>query len=938
MTVIASVMAISAFCGEYYTRRIIMNEVENRNQVDVKTQWGASTISNAPFWSAEKRVEKKIPAGDYRIYIRVYPFSVHRYTVTIGKDSAFLDLDTGKENFHHSGYHEMRIKVTEPSDLVKFSCRRLTDKASKSVWYETVITNDRAVVYYPGFRGGTRKSNKLRRLESAEHAPSGNLIPNSGFEEGLNFWMSAPYRLGRTVREFQLNDRKAAHGTVSLDLAGQPVQSDYLGLKPGQEYTLSFYADGPVRATVSCEKMDLNREQLLFTLQNPGGNGKWKRVSGSFKVPGLPISSGRIRIRFAAGKKTARGEKIHIDSIQCEPGKKASDYAPVNGITAGLVSKTFEQIFPLGKKASARFCLYAASGIKTGQAELAVYDYFDRKITEKNISTDSEVTLPSDRAGFFRAVVSVPYSSGGKVRSAFSEFRYNIVHETKPLTEREKSLFGVYLVNAPVPDYGYAESLRKFGFREMNTLGSQVMRWLANTDKKSTQDNVIYKWAAADREIEKLRAAGLNTVCNFHIATGSDYAPPKWALCPPDAPQDSYYEIKGRASGYARVSKKAWLKYLKDYAARYKGKISKYVLEDEVGYYFRSLADYCRFYLDSRAAIRSVDPDTPVFFNAFTQGTQCMKALNEVTGGQAEKHLDGIHAYVESLHWGKASATAQPDFRRFLQKHRIPLVTATCFSSFTRLPAILDENGVPRACRNMEFQPVQYFYDGIIWGNSRCHYFYYGVMPGEDWGCFVFDSAGRINPGLHSYSAANKILGNYRQVRSIDSFPNFRIGIADLEDGRKLAILYSMDGRFYSSDIPGVKKIYDCFGNPVKDAVTGPYPVFFELEKEPDWTKAKFREFLQFRTAFEETANGVMLRLSISGGNISSAFTYWQSTDFKNAYPVTSEREGNAVILRLPLNQPNGHPFTKTIQLPVTTPWGDCFPELKLQYPGSSGK
>ena len=26
MTVIASVMAISAFCGEYYTRRIIMNE------------------------------------------------------------------------------------------------------------------------------------------------------------------------------------------------------------------------------------------------------------------------------------------------------------------------------------------------------------------------------------------------------------------------------------------------------------------------------------------------------------------------------------------------------------------------------------------------------------------------------------------------------------------------------------------------------------------------------------------------------------------------------------------------------------------------------------------------------------------------------------------------------------------------------------------------
>ena len=939
LTVIAAALSMTAFCGEYFTRSIPMNEVENRNNVNVKTQWGASTISSAPFWSAEKKLEKKIQPGEYRIYIRVYPLSVHRYTVTIGSDSVSLELDTKKISFHHSCYHELKIKVTKPSDLVKFSCRRLSEQKSQSVWYETVITNDPAMVYYQDFRGGKRLSNKLRRLEPARHASTGNVVPNSGFEEGLNFWMSAPYRLGRTVREFQLDDKKAAHGTISLDIAGQPIQSDFLVLKPGEEYTLSYYADGPVKATVYSEKMELEKTRPLFELRNPGGNGgAWQRVSGRFKVPALPVSSGRVRIRFESGKKAAAGEKIRLDSIQCEPGGKVSEYAPLNGMNAGLVSRTFEQIFPRGGQASARFCLYAAAGVKPGQAKLAVYDYFDRKIAEKNIQAGSQVALPSDRAGFFRAVVSVPFSAAGKTRTAFSEFRYNVVHETQPLAGREKSLFGAFLTNGPVPNYGYTESLRKFGIREMASLGSQMMRWLANTDKNSTADHVIYKWASSDREIEQLRAAGINIACEFHLATGSGYAPPKWALCPKDAPKDSYYEVKGRTSGFARVSKKAWLDYLKAYAARYKGKISKYIIEDEVGYYFRTLEDYCRFYLDSRAAIRSVDPDTPVYFDAFINGSGCMKALNAVTGGQAEKHLDGIYAYVEQLHWGKASAAAQPDFRRFLHQHRIPLLSATCFSGFSRLPSTLDEQGIPRACRNEEFSSLQYFYDGIVWGNARCHYFYYGVMPGEDIGCFVFDSTGRIMPGIHGYSAANKILGNYRQAKSIDRFSNFRIGVAELEDGRKLAILYSLDGRFYTSNIPGVKQVIDCFGNPVKDAVIGPYPVFFELEKEPDWSKTVFQEWLQFHPALEETAEGVMLRLSISGRNISSAFTFWKAPNLKDAFPVTGEREGNAVVLRLPLAQPNGHAFTKVVRLPISTPWGDCFPEFKLNYSGASGK
>ena len=333
-----------------------------------------------------------------------------------------------------------------------------------------------------------------------------------------------------------------------------------------------------------------------------------------------------------------------------------------------------------------------------------------------------------------------------------------------------------------------------------------------------------------------------------------------------------------------------------------------------------------------------MDPDTPVFFDASFNGFAGIKALNAVTGDQAEKNLDGIHAYVENLHWGKASASAQPEFRQFLRQHRIPLVTATCFSSFTRLNCSLDAQGTPRACRGKEFQPLQYFYDGIVWGNSRCHYFYYGVMPGEDWGCFVFDSTGRIMPGIHAYSAANKILGNYRQVTSIDSFPNFRIGVAELEDGRILAILYSMDGLFYTSNIPGVKKVIDCFGNPVKDAVIGPYPVFFELEKEPDWSKTEFQKWLQFHTDLEETEEGVMLRLSLSGRDIPFAFTAWELPDLKGRFTVEGKREDDAVVLRLPLAQPNGHAFTKDVQMPITTPWGDCFPTFTLKYPGSSGE
>lgn len=925
-------ISLCGICASEFSYEIPMNETEALDGARSVSGPRASAMGNGAFWTAEKHLPSTIGPGPVRIYIRVYPEDhPRRYTVGIGNDSTSIVIDK-KQGHTHRHIAEMKLTVTKASDLIKFRSESPNGKDGRSIWYQTFITNDPAWIYYRADAPGKEVRYALHYVSSAGPRPqeeSGNLVTNSGFEEGLNFWRQSDYRRGSAVREFQLRRGTAVHGQYSLDIGEKKIQSDWINLRKGETYTLSFYANAPVSGTVECETVD-RKAQTLFRLDNPASAGQWERISGSVLFPNTEKYSGRVRILF---ENSSTRPEVLIDSIQLEAGKEAGPYQPRNGVNAGLVSTAFEHIFYRNEEALVQFNCYAGPDVEIMDCDFTAYDYFDRQVWTKTLAPSEKILLPVDRTGFFRVTGKINYRRNRILQSGTTEFRYHVVYPYTALQGREKSLLGLYLTNAPAEKYGYAETLQKFGFLEMNTLGHTLMRWIHNAAPDATAENPRYAWSAADKEIETFKSANINISCNFHLS-GSGYAAPEWALCLPGAPKESYYEIRDRRNPeYKRISKNLWLDYVKKFVERYHGKISKYVIEDEPDYYFRTLEDYVRFYLDTRAVIKNVDRQIPVFFNTFHLNQRFVDVLGSMTGGHPERFLDGIHCYLSSMHSDMESAKAELPFRAFLRKYHVPLVTATCFSGAGRLKSDI---ALSERHLNKEYKSLQYFYDGMIWGNSRCHYFYYGVMPGQDNHMFAFDSTGSIKPLFHYFSAANKLIGNFKSIQSVDLYPNFRLGIVEREDNSMIAVIYSLDGRLYDSNIPG--RYLDGLGNEATHRVIGPYPAFFELSGLPDWNKIMFTEKIKYSTEFTTGKNGVELILSLQCPETPLASTFFLAPDRHTNIIQQAASGAEGYQFRIPLYQNSTLPFERTICIPIATRWGDFYPEFTLKYSGASAE
>ena len=173
-------------------------------------------------WTAKKRLPFKIGPGRVRAYSRQYPEGGDRkQTITIG-DQKYEAIVRGDHSRSHLAEYIFDLK--EPTDLVTFRAEQADGKPGRKIWYTTTFTNDPNWKYMRMSKNNKGEKWAIKYQEAILENSLGNLLPNSGFEEGIAGWDITPYQSAVMVKPSLLN-KKAAHGSYALDVGKMKIYS-----------------------------------------------------------------------------------------------------------------------------------------------------------------------------------------------------------------------------------------------------------------------------------------------------------------------------------------------------------------------------------------------------------------------------------------------------------------------------------------------------------------------------------------------------------------------------------------------------------------------------------------------------------------------------------------------------------------------------------------
>jgi hypothetical protein len=826
---------VAASDAELFTYRLRMSDVDEargaRGYINDDAPSNGRLIGFGSDYDASKRLPYTIGPGPVRAYVSVLPeHRDRRLSITLGGQTRSIVLSATTPRYHQA---ELTFDLPGATTEVLFRAESVDGQPQRIIWEQTVLTNDpdeRSVSVAPG-------KSKLVRVPASADDPPGNLVPNSGFEEGIEGWDVTPYKSNVMVKPSLLADR-AAHGRHSMDVGTIPITSRWFRLAGGR-YSLSLFVadDNPVAVEVAVEsRSTAGPQRQLLTVKTDDAEAStvagWRRFAVPFAAA-LPEESmgGEHRIIL-----TARGgdRPVLVDSVQITAGAEPAAYEPHLGLEAGFSNPTSQAIFDVGTPGEATFALVADPAARVGRVVYTITDYHDREVRPETALPAAAgtvpVSLPTDRAGLFRVRTRIDYAWQGADRTAWRDFFYNVVHPAAPRTDRlARSLLGGYFTAAPQGPLSSADSIRRFGIFEFNSLGHPLGRWLSNTvrdpDDRTRSLPGRYDFTAADREWQRFHDLDMGTVVNFHVR-----------------PEGGYGVAFGAGSGEPVAFKSGqtfglteWLDFVAAFATHFKGRVTRYVVQDEP-YQSFTTPEYVALYLPTYRTVKETDPAARVFIHGGYSPMPAIAELNRITGGRAHESLDGVYLYLTQQHSGRKSRTAEPEFRQWIRAHDIPVMTPTCFSrgaSFADRPVA----GPPAylAERAQEYRSAQHLFDALVWGRSQCFYYYYGAHPGGSYAS-LFDRHGRVIPLVHFYSAANALVGDVEASDSIDAFDPLRIGVIRTARGRDRAVLYSVDGGLHRLEADGAAfdGACDAFGNAVPlrregstmTVVVGPHPSY----------------------------------------------------------------------------------------------------------------
>ncbi len=305
--------------------------------------------------------------------------------------------------------------------------------------------------------------------------PTQNLLPNSGFEQGLRYWKWSTGGATYTpsdIRRFEVVDG-GLFGRKMLVV--NPVQRGSMGMssfslptEKGRSYTISYYAKGEVAG--GGIRFWPFSTQAGGTFSRSGSRNfpmealttDWKRYSYTIKGDGQMV---------ALWLSAHNGGKIFVDGVQVEKGDRATDYAapPVEGF---LRTSDSTNNVEYGQAIGAVMEFSATPGMKA-KVELTLRDFYKKELYEGTFTVGNAETvdLPFDKLKLGTGIYSLKakFTAPG-VEPYYDYYRFSILKSLNG-THKTKTLFG-QLFNSRISRADeYQALIKRYGFGGATTYG-----------------------------------------------------------------------------------------------------------------------------------------------------------------------------------------------------------------------------------------------------------------------------------------------------------------------------------------------------------------------------------------------------------------------------------------------------------------------------------
>jgi len=367
----------------------------------------------------------------------------------------------------------------------------------------------------------------------------GNLIPNGGFETGVDSsWGFPGQGGGRTVPVNTMWDPTQGYeGQASLKLtfdsatriqptnSTEEIISRVYHLKPNKKYTLSMWLKASpgltTTATVSLRNTYVPPPGYPAQYSISSGavtiSDSWNRVSVTGYLLEYPSSDYQIYIDSGGPS----GTYLSIDAVQLEEGDLTS-YAPAAEVEAGLVmdnSAKSGNIFYTDESLSANLVVRNNTGAaKTKALHFEIYDYANRIVRNgtltlslpANSTQTSSFDLNTGKQGIFRVTTWVENEDRSE-----RELVYSIIPRPLTMSSDPTSFLGIH-ANYNEPQL---KTLQRLGIKWSRIMSpSTFCRW-------SVVEPVEGQFVWYDNEVQLANSYGITSMCTV----GTNNYWPAWA-------------------------------------------------------------------------------------------------------------------------------------------------------------------------------------------------------------------------------------------------------------------------------------------------------------------------------------------------------------------------------------------------------------------------
>ncbi|HNS48331.1 MAG TPA: sugar-binding protein [bacterium] len=406
---------------------------------------------------ASKRLARPLPAGKYRVFLRVagnnWQDRDNIVEVGLGEAAARFEW-RGRGRFDWRPFREVELSrpVAEITlKAVQFGgkgFRHLYEGNLRTLAIDTIyITSDLSEAAGPSAEGtslielgreaplevlsGQAKTSRRTVLQAETPLPLDqprvtpvklaaldgrrNLWPNSSFElGGADGWggVSDNYLSLHIFDERDHREGNAFHGRYSQRIpAGAHGTSRLVYLAEAGTYTLSLYIRGEANSTatvrLAATRTDRNgREQFVDEKnQPPAGltipvrlSGEWQRVNASG-----PLAAGGFVLRVQTSR------ECFVDAVQLEAGGEATPYQPRAAIEAGLATAELGNILYDDRPVLVAWATNSGNAAGTAVLAYDIVDVRDRRVAAGTVeipvtagaTVRREVPLTPVRRGLF---------------------------------------------------------------------------------------------------------------------------------------------------------------------------------------------------------------------------------------------------------------------------------------------------------------------------------------------------------------------------------------------------------------------------------------------------------------------------------------------------------------------------------------------------------